>query len=276
MTQPRICFIGAGNMASAIIGGLTQQGYPHSQLVATDPSEDKRAQLSAELGIEVLADNLQAARGSEIIVLAVKPQVLEQVVCDLRPALAHQPLMISIAAGIECRLLRKWLDIDLPMVRCMPNTPALVGEATSVLVANEQVSDAQRAQTEQVFQAIGLCEWLHDEALMHAVTALSGSGPAYVFYMIEALEAAGVVQGLEAPLARRLAAQTVLGAARMVQHSELEPAQLKRNVMSPGGTTERGIAVLEQHDLAGMFASAIDAAARRSVELGELLEGNEA
>ncbi len=274
MTTPRICFIGAGNMASAIIGGLTRQGYPAAQVLATDPSADKRTQLAADLGIEVLANNQDAAQRSDIIVLAVKPQVLEQVVRDLAPALDHRPLVISIAAGIELAMLEEWLGPELPMVRCMPNTPALVGEGASVLFANQRVSGQQRDQSERLFEAVGMCEWVQDEALMHGVTALSGSGPAYVFYLIEAFEAAGVAQGLDAPLARRLATQTVLGAARMVQQGGLEPAQLKRNVMSPGGTTERGIGVLEQHDLPGLIGATVDAAAKRSVELGALLKGN--
>lgn len=276
MSTARICFIGAGNMASAIIGGLTRQGYPANQLVATDPSADKREELKVALGIATEGDNRAAVRDSQVIVLAVKPQVLESVARDLAPALTHKPLMISIAAGIELNMLAGWLGDELPMIRCMPNTPALVGEGASVLFANAQVSEEQRAQAEQLFKAVGSCDWIDDEQLMHGVTALSGSGPAYIFYLIEAMQAAGQAQGLNADLARRLAAQTVLGAARMVQQSDLEPAQLKRNVMSPGGTTERGIAVLEERRLDGMFDAAIEAAAKRSEELGKLLRGDKA
>ncbi|MDX1452460.1 MAG: pyrroline-5-carboxylate reductase [Oleiphilaceae bacterium] len=276
MTTARLAFIGAGNMASAIIGGLINTGYPAELIVATDPSPEKRAELSERLGVATTGDNLQAAAQSDLVLLAVKPQVLQSVAQELAPGLGHQPLIVSIAAGIELAMLDAWLGGNLPMIRCMPNTPALVGEGASVLFANAQVSEQQRALASQLFEAVGMCEWIDDEQLMHGVTALSGSGPAYMFYLIEALQAAGEAQGLSASLARKLAAQTALGAARMVQQSELEPAQLKRNVMSPGGTTERGIAVLEEHDLPGLMKQVVTAASQRSVELGEALKGDKA
>ncbi len=273
MSLSKLTFIGAGNMATSIIGGLIKQGVDPREITATDPSAERRSELAESLGIHVEADNQRAVQDANIVVLCVKPQVLQAVSEALAPALGHRPLVISIAAGIEIPTIESWLGKALPIVRCMPNTPALVLKGASGLFANDKVDAQQRQLVTELFAAIGLTEWVSDETLMHAVTALSGSGPAYVFYLIEAMEAAAVKQGLEAHTARKLAAQTVLGAAEMVLQSTLEPGQLKRNVMSPGGTTERAIEALEAGDLKGLFDGAIDAAARRSEELASMLKG---
>ncbi len=272
MNEPSIVFIGAGNMASCIIGGLIKQGVSPGQITATDPSSEKCAQLAEQLQITTTADNSAAVAGADVVLLCVKPQVLQEACASFKDSLAHRPLVISIAAGIELEALQSWMGEELPLVRCMPNTPAQVLAGASGLIANDKVSTEQKELAGRLFSAIGVVEWVTDEALMHAVTAVSGSGPAYIFYVIEAMEAAGIRQGLTAETARKLAAQTVLGASRMVLESDIEPGQLKRNVMSPGGTTERGIQVLESRQLAESFDEAIDAAAKRSAELATLLK----
>jgi len=267
VNNSRITFIGAGNMASAIIGGLLKQGVAAERICATDPSEEKRQQLKEALGIQVEADNQLAVKAADAVVLCVKPQILQQVCEGLSAALAHKPLIISIAAGIEMSAIETWLGGELPLVRCMPNTPAQVLKGASGLIANALVAEQQKELAAKLFSAVGVTEWLDDEALIHGVTALSGSGPAYIFLVIEAMEQAAIKQGIDATTARKFAAQTVLGAAEMVLASDLAPSQLKRNVMSPGGTTERAIQVLESQGLLDIFDQAIDAAAKRSVEL---------
>jgi len=276
LNKQKICFIGAGNMANAIIGGLCKKEFPAKNITACDPSEQNLAKLKQEWNIETEADNQHAAAQANIIILCVKPQVLK-VVCEaLSPALTHQPLIISIAAGLELSSIEPWLgkslENKLAIIRCMPNTPAQVLKGASGLFANAHVSKAQKEVTAKLFSAIGVVEWVDDEQKMHSVTALSGSGPAYIFLVIEAMEAAAIKQGIPAETARKLAAQTVAGAAEMVLSSGLEPAQLKRNVMSPGGTTERAIHTFESLDLVPIFEKAMNAAQERSVALSEQLK----
>jgi len=198
---------------------------------------------------------------------------LQSVCEEIANALNHQPLIISIAAGISIDSIHSWLGNDLPIIRCMPNTPSQVLKGASGLIENAQVSDSQKQAASELFAAIGIVEWVKDESQIHAVTALSGSGPAYIFLVIEAMEAAAIKQGLSPETARKLAAQTVAGAAEMVLSSDIEPAQLKRNVMSPGGTTERAIQTFESLGLMSIFESAINAAAERSVEMSAQLKG---
>lgn len=275
LKDKKVCFIGAGNMANAIVGGLVQQGFPAKNIIACAPSEEHLQQIQSAWGVLIEADNEVAARQSDIIVLSVKPQVLKTVCEQLSGSLSHQPLIISIAAGIEMASLERWLGDGLAIVRCMPNTPAQVLKGASGLIANTQVSAEQKAISGELFAGIGLVEWLADEAQMHAITALSGSGPAYIFMMIEAMEAAAIKQGIEATSARKLAAQTVLGAAQMVLDTGVAPGQLKRNVMSPGGTTERAIHVFEEQKLMAIVEQAMQAAADRSRELAKLLSAGE-
>ena len=237
LNQQNLCFIGAGNMANAIIGGLCENGFPAKNIVASDPSEQNLASLKSSWGVNTESDNQVAVASANIIILSVKPQVLESVCNALAPALGHGPLVISIAAGIELGSIANWLGRQTAIVRCMPNTPAQVLMGASGLFANEHVKDEQKSLATELFSAIGLVDWVDEEEKMHSVTALSGSGPAYIFLVIEAMELAAVKQGIPAETARKLAAQTVAGAAKMVLNSDLEPAQLKRNVMSPGGTT---------------------------------------
>ena len=270
--KPHIVFIGAGNMASSIIGGLVANGYPATMITASAPSQEHLEAVSSQYNVNTTTNNHHAAAEADILVLAVKPQVLEVVCSDLVATLADKtPLVISIAAGVETSHIEMWLGKSLPIIRCMPNTPALVSQGASGLFANQQVSAEQRQQADEIFQAIGVTEWVSEETQMHGITALSGSGPAYFFLMMEALEDAAVKTGIQRETARKLAIQTVLGAAEMAKQSELEPAQLKRNVMSPGGTTERAIQCFEEGGIRALFETAVGAAADRSKELAELL-----
>ena len=275
LANKKICFVGAGNMANAIIGGLVKQGLGAENITACSPSLEHLSQIAQNWGVNTSRDNASSVASADVIVLSVKPQVLKHVCQELAAHLSHQPLVISIAAGIELASLRAWLGPQHAIVRCMPNTPAQVLCGASGLLANEHVSDEQRALSAELFSGIGIVEWLVEEAEMHAVTALSGSGPAYIFLMIEAMAAAAVKQGMAADTAKKLAAQTVLGAATMVLDSELSPGQLKKNVMSPGGTTERAIQTFEENNFPGIVEDAMQAAADRSRELAVILSSSE-
>ncbi len=268
--HPRLAFIGAGNMARSIIGGLVQEGYPVERIRASDLSSAALEQLRGDFGIDT-GDNETVAEWAEVVVLAVKPQVMKTVAETLRPNLAHHPLLISIAAGIDGVSLGRWLGEDQAIVRCMPNTPALVKTGASGLYANRHTSDAQRTQAEQILGAVGTIQWLEDEHLMDAVTAVSGSGPAYFFLVMEAMIEAGVQQGLTREAATDLTLQTALGAATLARTSDVSVDELRRRVMSPGGTTEAAIQSFEQDDLRGTFQRAMTACAERSVSLAKEL-----
>ncbi|MDN6180618.1 MAG: pyrroline-5-carboxylate reductase [Halomonas subglaciescola] len=263
--ETKITFIGAGNMASAIIGGLIQGGVTPDSITAAAPREDALAAIGERLGIHTSSDNAAAAAGADVLVLAVKPQIMREVCQKLADRVQQtRPLIISIAAGLEAASIDAWLGGGNALVRCMPNTPSLVGQGASGLYANARVSDAQRDTATRLMQAVGIVEWVADEALLEAVTAVSGSAPAYFFLMFEAMEEAGVAQGLPAETARRLAIQTALGAATMASQSEHDPATLKRNVMSKGGATERAIAHMEDANLRQTIADAMQACAERA------------
>jgi pyrroline-5-carboxylate reductase len=270
----QIAFIGAGNMAGALIGGLLADGVPPHRLIATDPSAEKCAALSAATGIRTLQDNRAAAAEAQTIVLAVKPQVLREVANELAPLVQeNQPLVISIAAGIGCASLEAWLGGEAALVRTMPNTPAMIQSGATVLFATNAVSDDQREQAESLMRAVGLTQWIDDESLMDAVTALSGSGPAYFFLVMEAMEDTARELGLAPQTARLLTLQTALGAARMALESSDPPETLRARVTSPGGTTERAIATLEDGGLRDLFARALKAASDRSREISADLGG---
>lgn len=273
LTSRKFCFIGAGNMAGCIISGLVRDGFPAEQIVASAPSEKNLSRLKNTLGIRVETDNQCAVAQADIVVLSIKPQVLQSVCEEISAVISEHTLVISIAAGIEIASIDGWLGGKSAVIRCMPNTPSQVLKGASGLIANQRANDAQKQAATQLFSGIGIVEWLSDEAQMHAVTALSGSGPAYIFLVIEAMEASAIKLGLSPETARKLAAQTVAGAAEMVLQSDLPPAQLKRNVMSPGGTTERAIETLESLDLMSVFDQAMSAAAHRSLEMSAELKG---
>ncbi|GHB15338.1 pyrroline-5-carboxylate reductase [Salinicola rhizosphaerae] len=271
-TSRRIVFLGAGNMASAIFGGMLKGGYPADAILATSRTQARRESIEAEYGIRTTADNGVAVAEADVVVLAVKPQMMRELCESLREAFqARRPLVVSVAAGLDAATLDDWLGGGLAVIRCMPNTPSLVGEGVSGLYANGKVSDDQRRLTTQLFEPVGLVEWVDDERLIDAVTAISGSGPAYFFLFIESLEAAGVDLGLPQESARRLALQTAFGAAKMARQSEFDPAELRRRVTSPNGTTERAIRTFEAAGLAQIVDDAAQACAERARELSQEL-----
>ncbi len=270
MHDPKIAFIGAGNMAASLIGGLRAQGVPADAIRASDHGSEQRTQVAAEHGIATFADNLEAIQGADVIVLAVKPQVIKAVCQELAAHLQAKQLIVSIAAGITCASLENWLG-SRPIVRCMPNTPALLRQGVSGLYANGAVSAEQRVQAEQLLGAVGLALWLDEEKLIDAVTAVSGSGPAYFFLLIEAMTAAGEKLGLARETAAQLTLHTALGAARMAVSSDVEAAELRRRVTSPGGTTEAAIKRFQAGGFEALVEQAMQAAAERSAQLAEQL-----
>ena len=273
MKEISIAFMGGGNMARSLIGGLITGGHHADCIRVADPDAGQREFLRSHFGVQTGADNLELAARAKVIVLAVKPQILQTVAQQLAPLIqSSQPLLISIAAGVREPDVRRWLGGGpLAVVRAMPNTPALVGSAASALFANEFVSEHQRQQAESLLRAVGVTVWVKDEALLDAVTALSGSGPAYFFLLMEALEQVGSRLGLNADTARLLTLQTAFGAAKMALESAESPATLRTRVTSPGGTTERALAVLQEGGLEPLVAQALEAACQRARELGDLL-----
>ncbi|MCY1407732.1 Pyrroline-5-carboxylate reductase [compost metagenome] len=257
-------------MAASLIGGLRAQGLEASQIRASDPGAEQRAKVSAEHGIELFADNAQAIEGADVVVLAVKPQAMKAVCEALRPSLTPEQLVVSIAAGITCASMNNWLGAQ-PIVRCMPNTPALLRQGVSGLYATAQVSPAQRQQAEQLLSAVGIALWLDEEQQLDAVTAVSGSGPAYFFLLIEAMTAAGEKLGLPHETAARLTLQTALGAAHMAVSSDVDAAELRRRVTSPAGTTEAAIKSFQAGGFEALVEKALGAAAHRSAEMAEQL-----
>ncbi|WP_412460958.1 pyrroline-5-carboxylate reductase [Pseudomonas sp. SC11] len=270
MSKTRIAFIGAGNMAASLIGGLRAQGLDASQIRASDPGADTRTRIQAEHGIVTFESNAQAIDGADVIVLAVKPQVMKSVCETLKPELKAGQLVVSIAAGITCDSLQNWLG-QVPVVRCMPNTPSLLRQGASGLYATAQVSAGQREQAEQLLRAVGTALWLEQEQQLDAVTAVSGSGPAYFFLLIEAMTAAGEKLGLPRDIASQLTLQTALGAAHMAVSSDVDAAELRRRVTSPAGTTEAAIKSFQANGFEAVVEQALQAAATRSAELAEQL-----
>ena len=266
--QPRkIGFIGGGNMARSLVGGLIQAGHDARAIHVSDPS-DAALELMRKLGnVHLGQDNDAVVDQVDVLVLAVKPQAMGSVLAPLAPGLARaQPLLVSIAAGLTTSALEFWAG-PLPLVRCMPNTPALVGAGMSVLYATEAVDAAGRADAETILRSAGEVLWVEQEAQLDAVTAVSGSGPAYFFHMMEAMIEAGLEQGLSPQTSRALVLQTALGAARMASESDSDPAELRRQVTSPGGTTAAALDVFAEGDLMGLVSRAVTAAAERSVSL---------
>lgn len=267
MTAFTIGFIGAGNMATSLIGGLVQQGVKASRLLASDHTPEQCEKLQRQFGVRTTQDNAVLAAESDVLVLAVKPQVMQEVCRALPTQRRPGQLVISIAAGISCDSLQAWLGTDAAIVRCMPNTPSLRRQGVSGLFANAAVTAEQRSRAEEVLNAVGISLWLEEERLIDAVTAVSGSGPAYFFYLMEAMTAAGEQLGLPRETAERLTLFTALGAADMAVHSDVDVAELRRRVCSPGGTTERAINSFAGDDLPGMVARAMQAAADRAAEM---------
>ncbi|WP_219062839.1 pyrroline-5-carboxylate reductase [Pseudomonas sp. UMAB-08] len=270
MSNTRIAFIGAGNMATSLIGGLRAQGVDAALIRASDPGAEQRAKVAAEHGIELFADNAQAIEGADVVLIAVKPQMMKAVCEALRPSLKPNQLVVSIAAGITCASMNTWLG-EHPIVRCMPNTPALLRQGVSGLYATARVSSEQRQQAGQLLSAVGIVLWLDDEKQLDAVTAVSGSGPAYFFLLIEAMTAAGEKLGLPRETAAQLTLQTALGAALMATGSDVDAAELRRRVTSPAGTTEAAIKSFQAGGFEALVETALTAAAHRSAEMAEQL-----
>ncbi|MBB3844907.1 pyrroline-5-carboxylate reductase [Xanthomonas campestris] len=261
-------FVGGGNMARSLIAGLIRQGVPAASIRVAEPVADLRDALSRDFGVHVVEQARSAVDGAALWVLAVKPQVLPGVCAQLADlAQAQQPLLLSIAAGITAPQLDRWSGGDLAVVRAMPNTPALLGAGVTGLYANPRVSEAQRAQAAGLLESAGVTVWIDDEAQMDAVTAVSGSGPAYLFLLAEAMEAAAQAQGLPAETARTLVLQTLLGASRMLTESGEAPALLRRRVTSPNGTTQAAIETFQAGQFEALTARAIAAATERGRSL---------
>ncbi len=266
-----IGFIGAGNMARSMASGLIANDWPKNNILLSDPDGAQRQGAQQALGVEIVEKNASVVDRANILILAVKPQMLAEVVAEIVGPLAEKnPLIISIAAGIQTNDLVRWMGRQAPVVRVMPNTPALIGSGACGLFANEHTTREQREQAETIMRAIGVTVWVKDEALLDIITALSGSGPAYFLLVMEVMESAAIKAGLDQKSARLLTLETALGAAKMALESSEDPAKLRHHVTSPGGTTEAAVKILEQGKIDQLFSSAINAATARSKELAEI------
>jgi len=265
-----IGFIGGGNMATSLIGGLINAGFSTSDITVAEPDKTRQSALKQQFGINTTADN-NLTLSCETVVLAVKPQLLKTVCEALDCSAASKTLFISIAAGVGSEDINTWLHNGQAIVRCMPNTPALVQQGASGLFANNFVTDSQKQQAEKILQAVGIVVWVDNEAEINAVTAVSGSGPAYFFLMMEAMQKAGEELGLSSEVAKQLVLQTALGAAYMASKSDYSPAELRQQVTSKGGTTEQAILSFQSANFQEIVFQALEAANKRSISLAEEL-----
>ncbi|VAW55553.1 Pyrroline-5-carboxylate reductase [hydrothermal vent metagenome] len=279
--MPKIGFIGGGNMAKSLIGGLINAGYSASDIMIAEPDEARRLALNEQYKINTSENNSDTLQ-CDIIVLAIKPQLLKTVCLQLEPDLRSHPdklLFISIAAGVRSTDINRWLngnqDKQSAIVRCMPNTPSLLQCGASGLFANDQVSNTQKTSAEDIMQAVGMVVWIETEDQLNAVTAVSGSGPAYFFLMMEAMQQAGETLGLSKEISQKLVLQTALGASRMATESEHSPAELRQMVTSKGGTTEQAILSFQNADYLQLVQNALQAANDRSISLADELGASE-
>lgn len=257
-------------MASAIVGGLVSEGFSAANIVASDPYPASLEAMERSNGITTYTDNNEAIIGASVIILAVKPQVMAQVATGISQAVNREnAVVISIAAGITISSLEKWLGSEVAIVRCMPNTPALVKAGATGLYANVRVSAQQKTVAEGILNATGITRWVKTETLLDAVTALSGSGPAYFFMFMEAMTAAGVKMGLDPETSAQLAIQTGLGSAQMAIESDVDLSELRKQVCSPGGTTLKAVEIFENQDLSKMVNDAMQAALDRAIEMAK-------
>lgn len=264
----KIGFIGSGNMAQAMIGGLVTTGMPSKLILASDPTASQRELITHRYEVQALADNAELAASVDVLVLAVKPQVMAQVARELRSAVQERrPLVVSIAAGIEISSLQNWLGDELAIVRAMPNSPCLIRHGITALHANLHTNNSQRAQAQKILEAVGAVIWVQQENLMDAVTAVSGSGPAYFFLFMEAIEHSARILGLPMEVAWALALHTGAGATRMALESGQDLAQLRRNVTSPDGTTAAALEIFEKAGLREIVDSALTGARDRGREI---------
>ena len=271
----KIAFIGCGNMAQSLIGGMIANGTSSSNIAVADPSDTATAVAEKKWNVTVAANNNEAVSDADVVVLAVKPQQMQTVLTGIADHLTDQ-LLVSIAAGIQTKDMLNWANTSqVAIVRCMPNTPALLQCGATGLFAASNVTSEQRKIAEEILNAVGLTAWVDQESQLDAITALSGSGPAYFFLMIEAMTEAATELGLNKDLAIQFATQTALGAARMTTESDVEPAQLRKNVTSPAGTTEAALNSFNNNNFTEIVAQAMQAADKRAGELGRELSDSE-
>ncbi len=259
-----IGFIGAGNMAYALISGLINNGFNAQNIKLSDTDAELLSQRQAEFNLEVFTDNTELASQCDVVVFAVKPQILSIVCKELQTHIDHQPLMISIAAGVRATDINRWLGGNTAIVRTMPNTPALLGKGATGMMANAAVSDDQKTLAEQILGAVSECLWVEDEKMLDAVTALSGSGPAYFFLIIESMAKAGVALGLDEKTAEQLSVQTALGASMMASKGEDSAHELRAKVTSPNGTTQAAIESFQDQNFEMIVSHSMRAAFDRS------------
>ena len=262
-------------MAASLVNGLVASGHEPGQIWVSDINPGTLEALSADLNVNVTQSNQDVINAVDVVVLAVKPQVLTQVAKEICPCLHPHQMVVSIAAGITQANLSKWLCAETPIVRCMPNTPALVLTGATALHANDKVSPEQRDLAETILRAVGIALWVEDESDLDTVTAVSGSGPAYYFLLMEAMEKVAVELGLAEATARLLIQQTALGAAKIALESPESPSELRRRVTSPGGTTQKAIETFEQGGFAELVSKALHAARDRSIEMSKQMEANQ-
>jgi pyrroline-5-carboxylate reductase len=275
MNIQKIGFIGGGNMASSLISGLIASGHSPQHLWVSDINPDTLTALAKNLNVHTSASNDTVINEVDVIVLAVKPQTLSTVAKSAAPLIRQKKtLVVSIAAGISQHSLSQWLGADTAIVRCMPNTPALVLTGATALHANTSVTPEQRDLAENIMRSVGIALWVKDESELDAVTAVSGSGPAYYFLLMEAMEKAALELGLNEVTARLLVQQTALGAAKIALESSESPEQLRKRVTSPGGTTQQAIATFEQGGFTGLVSKALHAARDRSIEMSKQSENS--
>ncbi|MBD9354722.1 pyrroline-5-carboxylate reductase [Methylomonas albis] len=275
MKTKTIGFIGGGNMATSLISGLIASGHSPQQIWVSDTAPATLQAHADQMHVNVSTSNESVVNEVEVVVLAVKPQILRDVALQIAPSLKQKNvLVVSIAAGISQQSLSQWLGNEVAIVRCMPNTPALVQTGATALHANTNVDDEQKDLAENILRAVGLALWVNDESQLDAVTAVSGSGPAYFFLLMEAMEKAALELGLDEHSARLLIQQTALGAAKIALESAESPAQLRARVTSPGGTTQRAIETFVQNGFVELVAKALHAARDRSIEMSKQLGAN--
>lgn len=269
--QPTIAFIGTGNMARAILEGLLSDGYPAASIWATRRQVEMLSDLTVA-GVNTTSDNSAAIAAADVVVMSVKPQMMRETLEQLAPALqAKKPLLISVAAGIDAAALERWAGGELAVIRSMPNTPSLLKRGACGLFANPQVSAAQRELADKIMGAVGITLWCETESGIDRVIAVSGSGPAYFFLMMEKMIEAGIQLGLDEQSATELTLQTALGAAEMAKQTGVEPAELRRRVTSPGGTTEQAILSFERDQLGSTVERAMTACRDRAIEMTQTL-----
>ncbi|MFN3235227.1 MAG: pyrroline-5-carboxylate reductase [Gammaproteobacteria bacterium] len=270
MEHPNIAFIGAGNLGTSLIAGLIKDEYPVDKIWVADPTQERVDYMKEAFGVHACLDNAEVMQHAKVVVFCIKPQHFKTAAEQVSESVqTNNALVISVAAGIRIEDISKWLNGHDNIVRTMPNTPALIGCGAIGMVAERRVTEAQRNLAESILRAVGLTVWFDDEEKLDVVTALSGSGPAYFFYVIESLQNAAIKLGLPEKEAKLLALQTAFGAGRMALESEEDISTLRKNVTSPGGTTEQALKVLDEKNMRDIWEKAMEAAAQRSRELAD-------